>query len=69
MSFKTYATLLIGATALLIPASLALTGGWDFVPSPLVAAGDFALALLVRGYCLGSLPGYSFDPGHWTLRA
>jgi len=69
MKFSTYAVTLITATAVVIPTGLFLAGTWDFVPSFGTAIVDLALGLLIRGYTLGNLPGYTFDGGHWTLKA
>ncbi len=69
MKFSTYAVTLITAVAVLIPVAIWFTGGMDFVPSFGTAVFDLALGLLVRGYTLGDLPGYTFDGGHWTLKA
>jgi len=69
MSFTTYAVALVLATVAVITFALYLGGinlMGDMTPHGVVA--ELCLSLLVRGYCLGQLPGYQLEKGHWTVR-
>ena len=69
MSFTFYAISMVLATVAAITYALYL-GGINLMGDMTLhgVVAELCLSLTVRGYCLGQLPGYQLEKGHWTVR-